>query len=187
MLWVSRFIRFRIHPMPTTFEQIEEQKAALLHSLADWPAVQQQLRPPKDGWSAMQVIDHLAKTEREIQKEMQQGLHHPHRLGLRDRLGGLFLQRVFQSSRKVKVPASATAMLPDADPELTAVCAAWDASRRELRSMLATTPEKQRGLGLFRHPVAGWMTVSGVLDFFSVHMHHHQYQLAGLAKSSGVS
>jgi hypothetical protein len=38
--------------------------------------------------------------------------------------------------------------------------------------------------GIFNHPFGGLMNIGGVLEFFSVHMIHHQYQLLRIATAS---
>jgi hypothetical protein len=35
--------------------------------------------------------------------------------------------------------------------------------------------------GLFKHPVGGWMALPDALDFFSVPMQHHTFQLDRLS------
>ena len=170
--------------MSVNLSQLEEQTAALLIDLEGWPAERLRFRPAEGAWSAVQVIDHLARTEREIQVRVRDGLGAPHRIGVRDRLGTLFLDRIFRSDRKVKVPGSADAVLPGADPQLPDVAMQWEASRQELAALLTQSKPEQTGLGVFRHPVGGWMSLGGVLDFFSVHMHHHRFQLDALYQAS---
>ena len=163
--------------MSTNLVQLEEQKTALLAGLDGWSTERLRFHPTERDWSSLQVVDHLIKTERQIQGRAREGLAAPHRLGLRDRLGNAFLTHVFRSSRKVKVPKSASSVLPAAEPQFSDLLSEWEQARRELSSLLAMLTPEQPSSGVFRHPVAGWMTMDGVLSFFSVHMHHHSYQL----------
>ena len=168
-----------------TFAGLEQQRAALLASVGAWPAAAVAFRPGPDAWSAVEVLDHLVRTERGILVAAERGLAAPHRRGVRDRLGGWFVERLFRSDRRVRVPASAEAAVrPDSNADLAAVRREWAAVRRALARFLAPLAPGQLTVGVFRHPVAGWMSVAGVLRFFWVHVHHHGFQLARLRRGS---
>ena len=168
--------------MPTTLPYLERKKDELLESLQRWPEEHLQFQPAGGGWSAAQVVDHLVRTETEIVAAAQAGLAQPHRIGVRDRAGTWFLQRVFQSNRKVKAPGSVQAIMPADAPSLAECAQRWGRTREELAA-LKEDAELASGQGLFRHPVGGWMTMDGVLDFFAVHIHHHGFQLAALERA----
>jgi hypothetical protein len=129
-------------------------------------------------------LDHLVRTEVEIQNAAARGLSEPHRIRLADRVRTRFLIAVFKSDRKVKVPARAKQVLPGADLDLPAVRHRWDVSREQLAHFLETIPPARLSAGIFQHPVGGWMTVGGILDFFLVHIIHHEYQLTRIAAQS---
>ncbi len=165
----------------STFHALERQRAALLADVGGWPAAAVAYRPAPGAWTAAEVLDHLVRTERGILAEARRGLAAPHRRGLRDRLGCAFLDRVFRSDRRVRVPASVAARVaPAAGADLAAVRADWDAARADLAAFLGALGPGQGCGGVFRHPVAGWMGVPEVLRFFWVHAHHHTFQLARL-------
>ena len=108
------------------------------------------------------------------------GLSNPHRIGLTDRLRNRFLNAVFRSKRRVKVPSNASQVLPESNVELETLIKRWAESRLELRRFVQNVPSRQANLGLFQHPVGGWMGMPEIFAFFSVHMVHHSYQLATL-------
>ena len=168
-------------PDRTTFADLERQRGALLADVGGWPAAAVAYRPTADAWTAAEVLDHLVRVERGILAAAAQGLASPQRRGVRDRLGCAFIDRLFRSDRRVRVPASVAAQVaPRPGPDLAAVRADWDAARGDLaRFLAALRPGEGRG-GVFRHPVAGWMGVPEVLRFFWVHAHHHGFQLARL-------
>jgi hypothetical protein len=156
--------------------RLVEQKAALLAEVGEWPAQLRARRPADGGWSALQVLDHLVRTEAEICGVVAKRLGDPARIGLRDKVGFAFVERVFRSRRRVKVPEPVKEIiLPREELELLEIAARWDAARVEL-ARVACEAEGCHG-GVFRHPVGGWMTFEQVLRFFSVHMVHHGYQL----------
>jgi hypothetical protein len=123
------------------------------------------------------MLDHVVKTEVEILSAARTGLTRPHRIGIADKLRTLFLQKIFSSDRKVKVPANSRSVLPGSDLHLSTIVARWNDSRAELHNFVARgNVELLRG-GIFRHPVGGWMGMQAILEFFAVHLLHHQYQL----------
>ena len=158
--------------------RLEEQKTAMLAEVRSWPAELRAARPADGGWSALQVLDHLVRTESGICGVMAWGLRAPRPIGVRDRVGFLFVERVFRSRRRVKMPGSVKEIIsPGEELEVGEVEARWDAVRVELRRLAGCVePANCRG-GVFRHPVSGWMSFEQVLRFLSVHMVHHEFQL----------
>ena len=160
-----------------TMAELDRQKTALVAGVENWPAA------PKE-WTVPEIFDHLARTEREIVAIAQQGLSNPHRIGLRDKAGVLFVDYIFRSNRRVKTPTSVKAVVPASDPHLPDVLARWELDRAATSAFVAGVPPEQMRGGIFRHPVAGWMNLADVLNFFSVHMIHHKFQIMRLKVSS---
>lgn len=170
----------------TTFEALEVQRHELLADVGAWTPAQLAYRPSPRAWSAPEVLDHLVRAEAGILAAARDGVRAPHRVGVRDRAGFAFIDWLFRSDRRVRVPASAAGVLPDSAADLAGVRRRWDATRAELGAFLAPLAPEQLGRGVFRHAVSGWMTVPQVLRFFEVHAHHHGFQLARLRADAGV-
>ena len=175
-----------VPPMPPSiaFSTLEQQKARLLADIDAWSPPQLTYRPTPAAWSAAEVLDHIVRVEREILAAAQRGLPTPHRRGASDRLRFILLDWLFRSDRRVRVPGSVPQVLPAPHADLGTVRREWDVARQELGSFLAPLTADQLSLGVFRHPVAGWMSVPQVLRFFWVHTHHHGYQLDRLRAAS---
>ncbi len=153
----------------------------LLSVVDGWPSARIRYRAQPGTWSAVQIFDHVVKTEERILNLAKLGKASPHRIGITDRIGAAFIQRVFRTDRRVKVPASAAQVLPDDDPDFDTVCTRWQATRLEFHAFLRDLSKEQASSGLFRHPVAGWMGTPQIVNFFCVHMTHHGFQLRRLA------
>lgn len=164
-------------------DRLQREKAALLDELRGWPPDRLALRPAEGSWSALEVLDHLVLTEREITAAVRAGAGQPKKIGVRDRLGFLMVERVFLTERRVKVPKAVTTVLPGKDLELARISERWDADRGELAHVLEGCSRLTAQDGVFRHPVAGMMTIGQVLRFFSVHIVHHRFQLARIQAS----
>jgi hypothetical protein len=166
-----------------TLAKLETQKRNLLCQIEKWPSDKLNRRPSPADWSVLEMLDHIVKTEMAIMSAARLGLERPHRVGLGDKLRTLFLRRVFSSDRRVKVPASASRVLPGSDLYLPEIAERWNSSRAELDGFIARSNSKLLSKGIFRHPVGGWMGMHEILEFFSVHLVHHQYQLKRIATS----
>ena len=168
----------------TNLAQLERQKAELLSTIEGWSEARLAYRPEPGGWSTAEMLDHIVKVESGILTAARSGLQKPHRIGIRDRLGFLFVERVFKSDRRVKVPASAAQVLPNKEPDLPGLLDRWRRTREELTLFVEQLSSNERKAGIFRHPVCGWMDIQRILDFFSVHILHHGFQLARLSAAS---
>ncbi|MBV9443157.1 MAG: DinB family protein, partial [Acidobacteriaceae bacterium] len=73
------------------FEKLECQKQALLERLASWPPETIQYRPAKAAWSAIHVIDHLARVENGLIASLRANLPQGSRLTLGDQIRAFFL------------------------------------------------------------------------------------------------
>jgi hypothetical protein len=91
------------------------------------------------------------RVEKELLKAVQHELPNGITLTLRDRVGGLFIIAIMQSPMRVKVPASASMVLPDLGADFSKIVKYWDEVRDKLGDLL------QLRRGLFRHPVSGWI------------------------------
>lgn len=168
----------------TTLTTLEQQRRDLLDDLNTWTAARLTYRASSGQWSALQMLDHIIRTEREILLVVYKNEGTYRRIGITDHLRTRFLKAVFQTDRKVKVPSSAGIVLPADGSSLPALSAEW----ADVRSTLARNADRlfasYTGKGIFRHPVGGWMDMQSVLDFFSVHLHHHGFQLERIRVAS---
>ena len=168
--------------MDVWMRRLEEEKLAILAEVRAWPADLQVARPAAGKWSALQVLDHLVRTEAGITTAAKEQLSKPQRIGVRDRAGFLFVERVFRSRCRVQMPRSvAQVITPGEELELGEIAARWERARAQLAELVCEA-EGCRG-GVFRHPVGGWMNFEQVLRFFSVHLVHHRYQLERIRSS----
>ena len=167
-----------------SFETLERQKARLLSEVLTWSAERAQFRPEPTGWSTLDVLDHLVKVEKAFLRTVQNNLPDGHPVTYKDRIGALFIIGVMRSPMHVKVPASATTVLPGTTTDSRTLSNKWDETRGEMAGLLTALLPSQFRAGLFRHPVSGWMTVSQAMAFLSAHLRHHGYQLNKLRSAT---
>ena len=159
------------------FDGLEKKKHAFLHTVSSWTPCQLRFRPTPAAWSALQVLDHVVKTEREIFAAAQSGLNQSRTSPLGDRIRGSLLNALMSSPARLKVPAAAALILPDNSKDLPELTDDWISVRRLQRKWIAALGSGYSNKGIFRHPVSGWMTPSQTLGFLSAHLHHHGFQI----------
>jgi uncharacterized damage-inducible protein DinB len=160
------------------WERIEAERHALMAKLADWPADCLRYRPAPAAWSAPEVLDHLVRAEAGTIADVAAGLKAPHPLGDEQRPGIAALREALRCDARYQVPADATMIHPDTQSNVDEVTSRWEQARQRLRSLLENLTPQDTRVGVFHHPFAGWMTVHEVVEHFSDHLYHHQFQLA---------
>ena len=117
------------------------------------------------------------KVEKGLLESVQDQLPNGTPLKFKDQMGALFIIAVMQSPMRVKVPASASMVLPDVMADTSETAVRWSEVREDMANLLRSLRPEQLRCGLFRHPVSGWMTMRQALAFLSAHLRHHDYQL----------
>jgi DinB superfamily len=166
------------------FEELERERSGLLAELGEWPVGRLSFRPAAGAWSAVEVLDHIVRAEAGTIEDVGEGLRDPHALGDEERPGIAALDKALRSDQSFKVPKDAEVILPDAQTTLAEVAGRWEDARVALRGLLEGLRPGDARCGVFHHPFAGWMTFGEVLNHFSGHLYHHQFQLERLRVSS---
>jgi hypothetical protein len=131
--------------------------------------------PARGGkWSVNQHIAHLLLVDKMTMGYVQ------HKLDQQEVLAFSSFSNVFRSvllklallsGRKFKSPA-AVATVPDY-ASLRILRQEWDDVRFEMEDVLTAIPENMLNKCLFRHPIAGPLTVFQTLTFLQDHFDHH--------------
>lgn len=168
-------------------DQLEGQKREVLSDAAQLSAIDLRFRPEPGVWSALDVLDHLVKVEQSSLRTVRRHLPQGASISFRDRMGAWFINSIMLSPMRVKVPASASMVLPAAATDLAAIAASWSEVRMQLSDLLGSLQPEQFRIGVFRHPLSGWMTITDTLRFLSTHLQHHKYQLNRLKFAARAS
>ena len=167
------------------FQKLQRQKQDVLSDLAGLSAAQLHFQPDSNSWCALDVLDHVIKTESTILAMVRQQLPNKNRVTLQNRAGAMLVNAIMRSPIRVKVPRQATMVLPSTESDLPDITANWSRTRDDIATLLESLTPEQMRIGAFRHPVAGWMNVNRTLMFLSVHLSHHVFQLERLKAASG--
>jgi hypothetical protein len=136
-------------------------------------------RPPGPGrWSALQVLHHVVEAEAGtlayVRKKMQAGPALP-RGAVSSRLRRAILEVALALPLRFKAPTVAAAVPDTVDP--AALRARWEEVRREWRALVEAFPRALAGRLVFRHPVAGRLTLADTLAVLQAHLDHHVPQV----------
>jgi len=166
---------YRLHGL---IERLEQQRSGLLSRIEAWPHEWLSYKPSIAVWSALEVLDHLRKTELAIMLSCKENLKsREHTVTRSERAKVIALLAMMRLPIKLKVPETVSFVRPDPVNSLQEVLGWWTASASELRQWVGAFPLEDCNVGLVFHPAAGWMDIRAALTFLSVHLRHHQFQL----------
>ena len=164
------------------FKRLERWKADLVHLLRGWSSDDLARKPSPSAWSALEVLDHLLKTEIAVRQSCEENLKsRANVVTLAERAKSIALLFMMRTPIRIRVPDEASFVLPETPASLESLVARWDAERMELRKWLGTLTENARNIGVMRHPATGWLDINRALEFLFVHLRHHQFQIRRIA------
>jgi len=160
---------------------IERKRARLLDEIAATPAAMVSSHPRPGKWSIQEIVEHLVLSEvgvlgdlaalREVQ---------PQRRALKHRIRYWVVMFVLRFDIPVQVPSRV--LLPRGERSVADLAHQWEEQHRLLGAWLANPEPRQVGQPLFRHPIAGPMTVVESLRMLEVHLDRHTRQVRALMR-----
>jgi hypothetical protein len=170
-----------MHPAyKNRLDNLNHSLEGLLASMGRHTHQQLNAKPAPAAWSAMQVAQHLIAAERLSVWYVKKKTTNPHaleRAGLgtwaREQLLGITLS----SPIKFKAPALVSEEKFPQETALEKVTADWVQARKELAELLEMAPRDWQRRLVYRHAVAGRLTLVGMLEFFEQHFKRHQRQI----------
>ncbi|TXB66491.1 DinB family protein [Phaeodactylibacter luteus] len=161
-------------------DRADQRLSALLRHLDSRDNATLNQQPSTGGWSVIQIMHHLILAEKAslgyVQKKLsfnptlkKAGIAAEYRLQLVNLL--FLLPKPFQAPAGV----GDEALPKEADYQTTKE--EWLNNRRALRAFLADLPDERFGRELYKHPLAGKMTLSGMVRFFGTHVKRHLGQI----------
>jgi uncharacterized damage-inducible protein DinB len=164
------------------FEELEQLRAQFWGIIAAATPEQRHFKPKPDAWCMLQVAQHLIASEsgtlafihkRAAKKNTVFGKIYAK---IRTTMLKIFLHTPF----KFKAP-NIDGLSPQAAEPFEVVEKRWQAVRENWQQYLSNFETEQLNSVVFKHPVAGKMTIAQTLDNFMVaHIKHHLHQLKRL-------
>lgn len=163
------------------FKRLESTRSALSQRLAQCSVEQLRYRAAPQTWSSTEIVHHLVLAESFAVAYLEKKLDKISTLqkvswsaGLRS----IIMTWALRSPLKFKAPSPL--VLPKPDMIWDDLHAQWQAQRGKLQTLLAQVTPEMSQLRLYRHPIAGLLTVAHMLNFLQEHFDHHEKQIAKL-------
>lgn len=154
--------------------RLENSRNRLLDELEGLDDVLLNTPAPGGKWSLNQHVAHLILVDKVTMGYVHHKLKKKEEL-LSSSFSNIFksflLKLALQSGRKFKAPAP-VATVPDT-ASLSALRKEWDDVRFNVEDVLTDTPDELLDKCLFKHPVAGPLTLPQTLTFLQDHFDHH--------------
>ncbi len=161
--------------------RIERKRLALLTELAalDDAALAAHPRPGK--WSIREIVEHLVLAEDDVVGDFSRlsALDAQPR-GIGHHVRFVIVLLVLRSGIPVKAPSRS--MLPTGERPLSEMIARWDTHQRQMQSFVAGLDRAGARRAIFRHPIAGPISVSQALLLLDAHLDSHIRQIRRLVQ-----
>ena len=166
------------------FQALEVKRSRLLAELSAYDHGLLSLPEKPGAWSVIECVHHIFITEwgtgMYIRKKTQKPALVPN-TSIMASLKLLALRYTFATPIKFKAPAALPK--PPADATLDKVNADWAKARGDFHQLMEDLPGPLQKKGIFKHPLAGRLSMSQTLEFFDFHFDRHEGQVRRILKA----
>ncbi len=163
--------------------ELDDSLKALLEELKVFSDETLNDRPDEETWSVLQVMQHLKVSENLSMKYVQKKLSFKPKLKRAFLLSPMRLQLLklyLNSPLKYKAPKVVDTPSFPPDSTFWEVAKQWSQQRQELAEFLQSLPPEMFKKAIYKHPIAGRLSLYGMLDFFQLHFNRHRKQITAL-------
>lgn len=167
-------------PFQPLMNKLEADLEALLTELESYPPSVLTARPAPEAWSVLEIMQHLMVSETRSLEYIEKKSGYPEALknaGLMTSLRAAVLKMFLWMPFKYKAPGIVNEDHFRENVSLKELSGEWRAIRGELTHFLENMNANWYEKELYRHAVAGRMTIRGMLTFFSEHFTRHRKQI----------
>lgn len=162
--------------MQQSLQRIDTLRTALLDQIGAASEERRTRRASPDAWSALDVLEHLVLVERVVLGPSAEWRTRTSAArSLRDRLRFHMVRLVLRQRIKVTIPSEQ--MRPTGRVSLAQLRTAWTAQHAALREFVQSLDAAGARRAIFRHPIAGPLTVAQALTLLEVHLSGHTAQV----------
>ncbi|MFM2267247.1 MAG: hypothetical protein RL757_688 [Bacteroidota bacterium] len=161
--------------------QLENQRLAVMASIAKLSNETLNQSPAPDAWSVMQVLLHLQTAEKFSEAYMRKKMQFANENNKAEKAGFMAAARSLLLKTYMKLPFKARAPKNlekfASFTDFATFEKDWAAQRSELYKFLNSLDPKDLETELFKHQVVGKMSVLQMLDFTHAHVARHANQI----------
>lgn len=136
-----------------------------------------------NGWSVIQVLNHLQMAEGASLSYMKKKLLAGDKMGKIKSVYGLKMRvtkAALNSGLKWRAPTQISN--PEGSFSLEEVRTSWKNLRLDLKKYVDEYPEKWLDRAVYKHPMAGRQGLGAAVDSFIYHQRHHVHQIRRIRK-----
>lgn len=161
--------------------RIEAKRERLLGELAALSPSVLEAHPLAGKWSLLEIVEHLVLSEEGVTGDFARLADLvPQPRSAKERLMFVMVMAVLRFDIPVKVPSRK--MHPVGGRSLAELGATWQRNHGQLRAFVQQMEPHRRRDGIFRHPVAGPLTVDQGLRMLETHLDRHIRQIRRLER-----
>ncbi len=167
------------------FNRLEQQRTELINNLKGKSAAALAAAPAPGKWSILQILTHLYASEKlsfGYIKKKSQGIQHVGNAGLQQALIIPVLKISQRLPFRFKAPKVVVENTPETMP-LEELINHWNLLRLELKTHLENVSDGHLHKLVYKHPIAGRLSLPQALQFFAEHIKHHEPQIKKALKS----
>jgi hypothetical protein len=167
------------YPLKKQWNNLEKKRVDLMLLLSKYDVSTLNKKPSPEAWSANQVLIHLMQAEAMSLSYMRKklsfdGVRVP-RAGIKSRLRRFGLRVLFALPFKFKAPANLDNLPENSD--FNVLKTQWASQRLDLETFIESLPDNLIHSELWKHQIAGKMSIAQMVDFFEDHFDRHQKQI----------
>jgi hypothetical protein len=171
--------------LQTKFYKLETSREKIIPVFVSSNSDTLKKKPAADKWSALQILNHIIKTEQMSMIALKRGLkdfQSKEKTGLAESIKTILLRVTLNTPLKFKAPKGA-GDIPE-QPILNDMLKKWEVVRKDLKDFFDTIPQEAMKKNLFNHPYSGKMNIFHAADFLVSHSEHHYRQIKKLVRPS---
>lgn len=172
-----------IHLIESQWSAFDTAKNDFLAHLATW-SEEQLFFSPNGGWSALMVLEHIITSEtgtlEYIRRKTQAPALEIESTGEREAASAQMLFSALRSQERWSAPD----ILPDPSGKfsLAQLNYGWSANRTLWANTLNAMDPEYLNKAVFKHPRAGRLSLVDTIEFLTLHIVHHRYQIDRIAE-----
>lgn len=161
--------------------KMEEAKTSFLSMLSSW-STERLMAAPKEGWSVLQIVEHLIMSENGtldyLRRKAQAPAAELESAGEQEAEVSRKLNLALKSDQRWEAPPVLAP--PRGDQPLERLIEQWSDLRAQWKKFLDELTPEYYDKKMFRHPLDGRLNIEQTVSFVEHHIRHHVHQLRRL-------
>jgi len=161
------------------FDQLDSELDDLFNEMSTYSEEALNKQPNTDSWSAIQTMHHMILVESATLAYLKKKMSFNPTLkkaGMGSKFREIGMWLFMRTPAKVKAPKMVSDQIPTS-ATLTDTQQLWLEIRKDLRAFLNELPEDVMDKEIFKHALAGKMSIKGMMIFLRDHFSRHYKQI----------